>query len=256
MTRAPKPFASEVELCARFIENVGPDWIAYAETAGWDILLVRKADGFQIGIEAKLKLNALVLTQALEEYGSWSVEKPGPDCRAVLVPESEQGYDRIAAYIGVTVLRVHSPNARYLSRPFYPSLPIIGKGYVGGEESWYEWAPAQRHRLPEYVPDVPAGASAPTQLTDWKIGALKIAVTLEKRGYVTRADFKHIQIDHRRWLASGMGWLTVENGRYVKGPYLPNFKAQHPIVYEQIAADADRWMLKEGPVAAKQEELL
>lgn len=258
MTRVPKPFATEVDLCARFIESIGPDWTAYAETAGWDILLVRKADGFQIGIEAKLKLNAHVLTQTLEEYGSWSAEQPGPDCRAILVPDSESGYERIASYIGITVLRVRSPNAQYHSQAFFPSLPVIRKGYVGGGDSWYEWAPTSRHRLPEYVPDVAAGAPAPTQLTDWKIGAIKIAITLETRGYVTRADFKHIQIDHRRWLASGMGWLAIEDGRYVRGKHFPDFKSQHPVVYEQIAADIDRWILKAVPPAkaSKQEAML
>ena len=38
-------FASEVDLCARFLKALPEDWIAYNETAGWDILLVRSADG-------------------------------------------------------------------------------------------------------------------------------------------------------------------------------------------------------------------
>lgn len=256
MTRAPKPFAKEADLCTRFVEVLPDGWTAYKECNGWDILLVRKEDGFQIGIESKLKLNAMVLTQALEEYGHWNAEAPGPDCRAILVPDSEHGYDRIADYIGITVLRVYPAGTMYRNQMFYPSLPVVRKGYVGGHDGWHEWAPAKRHKLPEYVPDVVAGMPSPIQLTDWKIRAIKIAVTLEKRGYVTRADFKHIQIDHRRWLASGMGWLTVEDGHYVKGPYFPDFKAQHPVVYEQIAADAEKWMLKEAPIQPKQKELL
>ena len=93
--------------------------------------------------------------------------------------------------------------------------------------------------LPEYVPDVSAGASAPVQLTDWKIRAIKIAVLLEKRGFVTRSDFKGIGIDHRRWLAPN-DWLKIENGRYIAGR-LPDFKAQHPKNYAEIVADFDKW---------------
>jgi len=232
-----------------------PDgWTAYPEWGGWDILLVRKEDGFQIGIEAKLRLNAIVLTQALEEYGSWHADSPGPDCRAILVPESEHGYGVIAAYIGITVIRCAGHDVRYrYSSIFQPVLPDGDGRY---QEGWYEWLPSKRHSIPDYVPDVVAGAPAPLRLTDWKIKAIKIAVTLEKRGYVTRADFKHISIDHRRWLPSGTGWLSIQDGHYVKGPYFPNFKAQHPTVYEQIEADAEKWMLKTLPMTVKQEELL
>lgn len=234
-----KPFTNEVALCARFLAAIGDGWTAYPETAGWDILLVRKDDGFQIGIEAKLKLNAEVISQALEEGGSWWVTSPGPDCRAVLVPDSAAGgFHKIAAYIGFTIIQVrHGPA---YGRPFSPSLPRPGDRFGGNE--WFECAPAQRHKLPEYVPDVAAGASAPRQLTTWKIAAIKIAVTLEKRSFVTRHDFKVIGIDHRRWIAAEYGWLRVDNGRYVAGPRLPDFKAQHPRVWEEIAADADKWM--------------
>lgn len=254
--KKPKAFATEAELCAKFIGSVGPDWTCFNETAGWDILLVRKADGFQIGIEAKLKLNAIVLTQALEKYAGWAADNPGPDCRAILVPDGESTFRTIATYIGITVISVYGSPMPYRRGAFYPELPAARKGYVGGADSWYEWCPTKRCRLPEYVPDVVAGTPSPIQLTDWKIRAIKIAVTIEKRGYVTRADFKHIQIDHRRWLPSGTGWLSIEDGHYVKGPYFPNFKAQHPTVYEQIEADADKWMLKTLPLATKQEEML
>ena len=55
-----KPYPTEVALCSAFIAAVPREWTAYAETAGWDILLVRKADGFQIGVEAKLKIGVEV----------------------------------------------------------------------------------------------------------------------------------------------------------------------------------------------------
>lgn len=235
-----KPFATEVDLCARFIDGVDQDqWIVLAETASWDILLVRREDGFQIGIQAKLKLNLKVIEQCIECCYTSPIT-PGPDCRAILVPSSESGFDNLTAYIGLTVIRVRE-KAAYISHIFDPQLPTIKDR--GWRQQWHEWCPTVRHKLPEYVPDVPAGAPAPTQLTDWKIKAMKIAILLERRGYVTRADFKAIGIDHRRWLRPA-SWLLVEDGRYVRG-HMPNFKAQHPVVWEQIAADFEKWKPKE-----------
>jgi hypothetical protein len=255
--KRPKSFATEVDLCARFLSAVGPNWTAYAETAGWDILLSRKADGFQIGIEAKLKLNAEVVSQAIEDWGSWSADHAGPDCRAVLVPHGESGhFHRICAYIGVVIISVfpdHSANGGRYGYVFSPTLPGDRGSY--DTEKWHEWAPSKRHQLPEYVPDVAAGSSSPIQLTKWKVAAIKIAIMLEHRGFVTRSDFKALHIDHRRWVAAESDWLRVVDGRFVRGPRIPDFRGQHPIVYEQIAADAGKWMLA-APNLASQGALL
>ncbi len=79
--KVPKPFATEADLCAAFLAEVPNTWTAWKEHAGWDILLVRKADGFQIGIEAKLKCNATVLQQALKSTApSASKRRPGLPC--------------------------------------------------------------------------------------------------------------------------------------------------------------------------------
>ena len=244
-----KPFKTEVELCARFIAAIGPEWVAYPETCNWDALLVRKADGFQIGVQAKLKLNTDVINQAIEDGHSYRAESPGPDCRAVLVPWGDGGgLSKICAYAGLTIIRVAAPGPvdKYVAmyaKTFEPPLPTKKNPSWG--EHWFEQAPLRRHELPEYVPDVAAGASAPLQLTDWKISAMKIAVTLERRGHVTRQDFKHHGIDYRRWIAPGYGWLVAADGRYTRGDRFPDFKRQHPVVYKQIEADAAKWMLPE-----------
>lgn len=87
--KADKLFATEADLCAAFIASIDADkWIPYPETVGWDILLVRKDDGFQIGIQAKQKLNTDVINQALDEYGHWSAARAGPDCRARWAPKA------------------------------------------------------------------------------------------------------------------------------------------------------------------------
>lgn len=61
-----KRFATEAELCAAFVAWVArenPDIRCFAEWCGWDILVVFP-EGWQLGIQAKLRLNAEVITQA------------------------------------------------------------------------------------------------------------------------------------------------------------------------------------------------
>lgn len=245
-----KPFKTEVDLCARFIEAVGDKWVSYAETGGHDILLVRKTDGFQIGIQAKLRLGIAVINQAIEEGQSYRVCNPGPDCRAIMVPEGCNGdFGRIAAYIGFTIIEVRARGERrfgtgYQNRAvFTPALPTDGHSWQNRD--WSECLPTKRHALPAYIPDVKAGAPAPVQLTDWKIGAMKIAITSARRGFVTRADFKAHCIDHRRFTAAD-GWLTkcaCGAGWFARNIGL-GFDIQHQRVYKEIVADADKWMLQ------------
>lgn len=245
-TIKPAAFASEAELCATFLAAVADNggWTAYAETCGWDILLVRKTDGFQIGIQAKLRLNLDVVSQSLEDHGASGADQPSPDCRAVLVPWGRNNGARICKYIGLTVIEVKPERASPREIGFRPRLPGA-KAKTAADETWHEWAPSRRHTLPDYVPDVRAGASAPLRLTDWKISAIKIAVTLDHRGFVTRADFKHIGIDHRRWLSAETGWLRNDNGRFVRGKAMPDFRAQHPRVYDEISAERNVWILRD-----------
>lgn len=254
VVKKQKSFLKETDLCAHFLSGIGDDWVSYAETAGWDILLVRKQDGFQVGIQAKLKLNAHVVSQCIEEGYGYHADSSGPDCRAVLVPEDDCGpFDKIAGFIGFTIIRVFAPGkyqekSRFFNHVFRPDLPEIKDEWKN--DRWFECAPSKRHKLPEYVPDVQAGAAAPIQLTKWKISAIKIAVTLERRGFLTRADFKHHQIDYRRFIAKDYGWLVVVEGKYLLGPKFPDFKIQHPVVYEKIASEYPKWQLKSEPLGA------
>jgi hypothetical protein len=238
-------FASEADLCAAFIARLPKGWTAYPETGGFDIVLVRDDDGFQIGIEAKLKLNAKVIEQAVEGGAWYYAGGSGPDCRAVLVPDGRTGFNAVCAALGITVIRLNMVTNGYQRlwgcgspQRFWPGLPSRNEGC----REWFERAPMQRISLPDYVPDVTAGASAPTALTVWKIKAIKIAITLERRGYVTRADFKHHQINISRWIAPYAGWLVLDGEkRWIRGPHLPDFRAQHPRNYAEIDADIARW---------------
>ena len=96
---------------------------------------------------------------------------------------------------------------------------------------WPEWAPMNRCAVPEYVPDVAAGAKSPLRLTEWKVSAIKLAILMEKQKSVSRADFKALGIDARRWIDNR--WLVVDaqSRALVPGPGYPNFKKQHPRVY-------------------------
>lgn len=250
MKRHKANFAKESDLCAAFISALPDEWTAYPECKGWDILLSRN-DGVQVGIEAKLTLNAKVISQTVEDY--WDVDREGPDYRAVLIPYGTAGsMGGICRLLALTVIEMKDAEIQeiqsyYSKGAFRPTLPRNDVRYWGANEEWYDWAPLHRIELPDYVPDVEAGHAAPVRLTDWKIKAIKIAIIVEKRGWVSRADFKHIQIDHRRWLEPYVGWLRQgeHRGTYIAGPRIGDFKAQHPVNYEQIAADYEKWRPKD-----------
>jgi len=238
-------FATEAELCAVFIEAATKDgtWKAYPETAGFDILLVRN-DSVQIGIEAKLTLNAKVLAQILPDHISYSYAATGPDYRAVLVPDGKDGALRsVCAALGITVITCRHGTLEHWWSRFQPYLPH------GRYETsdWHEWAPMSRCELPDYVPDVSAGVAAPVALSLWKVRAIKLAIILEERP-VTRADFKALGLSPSRWTDPWTGWLRKTDQGYVAGPHMPDFRAQHPRNYEEIKADKDQWMPKAVPL--------
>lgn len=241
---------SEADLCAAFIAEAtkSGEWVAYPEH-GFDILLVRKADGVQVGIEAKLALNAKVIAQILPHLSEHDAGGRGPDYRAVLVPSPKDGgLEPVCDALGVTVLKFSREDRaawgnprepRYRDR-FWPDLPREHPKHL--PRGWHQWAPLERIALPDYVPDVAAGASAPLALTEWKIRAIKLCVLLETRP-ITRADFKALKISPSRWTAPWPGWLVrAEDGRgYVRGPNLPDFERQHPRNYAEIRADREKW---------------
>lgn len=208
------------------------DWLVYPETAGWDLLLVH-CDGYQLGIEAKLSLNAKVLDQALEgQHALWGED--GPDYRAVLVPEGkcQLHMHNLAQAVGIRILKAYPDKARR-----YAGLPDENSNY----ERWPNWLPSKRCRLPDYVPDVDAGNASPLMLTVWKIKAIKLMIVLERRGYVTRADMKALQISPTRWTDSWNGFLERGESGYIRGKRTPDLKTQHPTNYAEIEADFDEW---------------
>lgn len=258
------PFESEAELVAAFVADVQaqnerferhnagcapgqrrrPIWTVYPETAGWDLLLV-DSSGVQIGIEAKLSLNAKVICQALPDH-RWSNEA-GPDYRAVLVPSDKvQGnMHPIAAAVGLTILTVRR-EAGWRDRVdvwVRPQMLPDESGDSWSLNDWFSWLPAKRCSLPDYVPDVQGGKPAPVALTAWKVKAIKLMILLDRRGGVTRADMKHLGISPTRWTDAYNGFLTPDRikGQYVRCARTPDLRAQHPTNWQQIEADFAKW---------------
>lgn len=240
---------TEADMVAAWLEQVAKQrqnrWTPYAETAGWDVLLVHE-QGYQVGIEAKLKLNPRVLAQAIDGSSSyWSSER-GPDYRAVLVPaDGVQRYmEPLARALGIIVL-LYYPASRGVWRSL--GLP--------DEDGWSSdiphWCPAERCRLPDYVPDVRGGSSAPVALTSWKIKAIKLLIMLDRFGSVTRRDMKALQISPTRWCDhySGMLAPAPEKGGYIRCRRTPDLRAQHPVNYAEIEADFDTWITLVRPLA-------
>ena len=224
MTRREKKFETEEALCAAFAMWAQEEgFTVFAETAGWDMLLVAD-DGLQLGIEAKLALNLKVIAQALGSIYSYGTA--GPDFRGVLVPAADSACTAMLAHCGVSVFYPY----------YFNGVRWLFRRDGDHEFEMFDWNPVRRCELPEFVPDVPAGVPAPRTLSPWKVGALRVMALLELQGFVTREDVRRCKNDPRRWCA-GDGWLSpLGNGRWGPGR-APRFDQQHPQVYAQILAE-------------------
>lgn len=224
-------YRSEADLCSGFIkwaETRG--WKCYPETGGFDIVVVAP-DGRQIGVEAKLRLNAKVILQCAERY-----HDQGPDYRAVLVPKISD-LAEVCRILGITVLRP----ASYPKGEFSPDLPPLDTQWWH-DRGWFENLPSRRLTLPEYVPDVQAGVKSPLQLTTWKIKMIRLSIILD-RGPVTNAVFKSLGLNKYNLKASGYVAPTPEG--MVKANF-PDLRAQHPTNYAEIEKDIEKWIPKQS----------
>lgn len=248
-------FPTEAALCDCFIRSMQAvgGWTVYPETAGFDILCVYDKTGHQLGIEAKLQLNAKVADQILpDHYMGYGAEgRQGPDFRAVIVPCITEASAGIAKMLGVLGVLVWSPENNY-GRGWHFKRSI-GWSYVDRTDrrshdtsdgplyewdmAWHDWNPSRRCALPEIVPHVRAGVPAPLRLTPWKIGALRVLADLELDGFVTAKSVRDCGVDARRFCASD-GWLEpLGGGKWGRGR-VPSFDQQHPEAYAEILAEA------------------
>jgi len=226
-----KTYATEAELCDDFMKWARRQgYRVFPETAGWDIVLVDK-DGFQIGVEAKKRMNLDVIAQALRgtRYLSWN--DAGPDHRAILVPEC-RGMAEPLAMVGVVVFAAtghvwRDGEAEFDRRDGYSHEPM------------FDWNPSQRLDLPPVEFEGKAGIPSPSGMTKWKLCALRLIAILELRGYLTRKDFRDSGLSPTRWMSHDK-WLVPgpERGQWVRGT-LPRFEEDCPEVYTSIKADVE-----------------
>ena len=249
----------EADLCREFAAVIArdePDWTVYPETGGYDMVLAHK-DGPQIAVEAKLVLNAKVLCQVMPR---WSDIARGPDFRAVLVGRAQGDMIPLADHLHITTLmldvRWQAPRRfdqqgpsrhRFTLRTKLPEVKPAAYGKARFDwfdrEGWYDLAPSERIKLPEYVPQVEAGHPAPMVLSDWKIKAMKVCQWVIREQTITRAHFKALKIDPSRWM-NGY-WLEKAEGRghWRAARQFPGdaYRNQHPEVWAQIEADYANW---------------
>ena len=223
-------FATEAALCAAFLA-----WAAktkgvtcYAEWAGWDILLVY-ADGYQLGIQAKLRLNAEVIDQAAPDKYGFDHDSPGPDFRAVLVPALNP-LSGIAARLGLVVFYARETGYPKSHIVFEPDLAERGHWRSG---TWLDWNPAKRHELPPVLTDAVAGSPCPVTLTPWKLAAMDVLAEIQVKGTITTKRMRELGVNPSRWLSNC--WLEYppdgKRGLWIRGARCPRFDEQHPTAY-------------------------
>lgn len=244
MSREKSTVKSEAELCSAFIEqfNAVPGWTCYPETAGFDVLVVHE-DGRQIGVEAKLKLNAKVADQILPKDWHYRCESPGPDHRMVIVADitdASQGICRMLELLGVVVLMPYMRPRHRISAlgvlERFPDFQLMD--FMRQGSPWrlhmHDWNPSERCAIPCVVPDVPAGVPAPLRLTPWKESAIRVQLQLRRQGWITAKQIAAHGISPTVWTTT---WLQKGDlpGQWVATDKLPNLQVQHPDAWEKIA---------------------
>lgn len=224
---------SEADLCDWLIEREARHgWTAYPETGEWDVLLVRP-DGFQVGIEAKLRPCLAVLEQAASRMD----RRKRPDQAVVLVGAITWEFKQVATRLHLGVYAW----SRYSSSDL-PDYPDRGH--------------RDRIELPPFVPVLRGGQPSPTPLTRWKLAALRLCLKLRAQGYVTAKDVTDLGMSLSRWTQpQAHGPWLVADGRDPGSPrrtrYIAGGGSQLPDqIYPELAAQVAAHYGSTGEVAA------
>lgn len=249
MTREPvKAIEKESDLCALFIMefNKLPGWTCYPEAAGFDVLVVHE-DGRQIGVEAKLQINAKVADQILPGRGDDIYGRAGPDYRMVIVnkvTDASAGIVKMLERLGVTVLR---PRSTWTAQGDCFTFDLDSKlaDVSGRRPSWdcymFDWNPPERCQVPVMVTNLPAGVPSPVRLTPWKESAFKVIAQLRSQGFITAKQIAAHGVGVTAWTqgaGSKPAWLAkgAVRGTWIETEHLPPFDKQHPEVYALAVA--------------------
>lgn len=240
----PEPITKESELCEVFMRefNQIDGWTCYPEAAGFDVLVVHD-DGRQIGVEAKLTLNAKVADQILPNHGDDFFGRAGPDHRIVIVSkitEASAGIAKMLHRLGVKVLIPRDAWERtgYVRRFDLEDslLTLEDRDVFFGRELLFDWSPAQRCQVPAVVSDLPAGVPSPIRLTPWKEAAIKVVALMRSQGFITVKQIAAHGMGANKWTQSGdekSAWLAKGStrGQWLETEHMPAFDKQHPDLY-------------------------
>ncbi|MCO7517919.1 hypothetical protein NJF44_24555 [Pseudomonas guariconensis] len=187
--------------------NKQADWTCYPEAAGFDILAVHTS-GRQIGIEAKMTLNAKVADQILPKDYENFYGRPGPDHRLVIVgkaSDASHGIGRMLGLLGVPVLLprwMHRGgdksgwefDIRCLNNRDWMSF-FVNEEYL----HLFDWNPAERCRVPMVVGAHQAGVPSPVSLTPWKEAALRVIALMRSQGHIASKQIQEFGISPTAW---------------------------------------------------------
>ncbi|AGN82260.1 MULTISPECIES: hypothetical protein [Pseudomonas] len=244
----PPTISKESTLCEVFIKefNQIPGWTCYPEAAGFDVLVVHD-DGRQIGVEAKLSLNAKVADQILPNHGDDFWESPGPDHRLVIVSkitDASAGIAKMLRRLGVKVL---CPYESWTAQGYVHTFGLDHRLFYAersavSDERMFDWSPAERCRVPSIVTNLPAGVPSPLRLTPWKESALKVVVLMRKQGFITAKQIASFGIGVSAWTqpsGSKRPWLAKGEvrGQWVETEHMPAFDKQHPDMYAKTLTE-------------------
>lgn len=251
----PPTISKESTLCEVFIKefNQIKGWTCYPEAAGFDVLVVND-DGRQIGVQAKLSLNAKVAEQILPNQGDDFWESPGPDHRLVIVSkitDASAGIAKMLRRLGVKVL---CPYESWTAEGYVHTFGLdhrlfYAEGSAGSDERMFDWSPSVRCRVPAIVASLPAGVPAPVRLTPWKESALKAVVLMRKQGFITAKQIASFGIGVTAWTqpsGSKRPWLAKSQirGQWVETEHMPAFDKQHPDMYAKVLTEYEAELAK------------
>lgn len=203
-------FPTEAELCRQFTEFAREAGFKVWSETGYDLLLQAtrfQAGGFDvrvgdyIGVEAKLTPNLKVLEQlGVRRYQSYY--NGGPDFFMALVPRASDEFLYVASALRFLVC---TSNLMWSNERMRRGTWAID----GGRQDRHLMAAPPWH--PDIEVDIPAGQSAPKQLTAWKMKAVELAIHGRDQGALTSVDFHHYGVSMTVWKARG--WIVPTGDR-------------------------------------------
>lgn len=180
--KQPPKYVSEAVLCADLITHArAAGFLAYPETGGWDVLLVRH--GTQIGVQAKLQFTTHLVAQALADQ-----KASGPHYRALACPVSPTVYgdaEIISYTCRLLLFDMSGAPETWLRTPRW-----CRQRYRFRRVPWrhYRWHPPATLWLPPAEPDVPAGVPSPSVVGPWQLALCALEARCRRRGWVSIID--------------------------------------------------------------------